>query len=157
MGFRLFKLEILKSTPAKKGVPVKKVGKRKKLNYIVLWKERALLWKTVRIIFGSFFDLVKKARMENFMLDLRIATPDPALTGMLYAGLLSISFPLRFLVPKRSFHFYPDFISATTKANLEMSLRIRTLNAFWIAVRTFFLLPKISLFKMARKLNKNRR
>lgn len=157
IGFQLFKLEILKSSPARKKILVKKVGKRKKLNYIVLWKEKALLWKTVRIIFGSFFDLMKKARLENFMLDLRIATPDPALTGMLYAGLLGISFPLHLLVPKRSFHFYPDFISATPKANLEMSLRTRTLDAFWIAVRTFFLLPKISLFKMARKLNKKRR
>lgn len=157
MGFQLFKLEILKSTPRKKGVPVKKVGKSKKLNYIVLWKQRALLWKSIKIVFRSFIDLTKKARLEKFMLDLRIATPDPALTGMLYAGLLSISYPLRFLAPEGSYHFYPDFVSATPKANLETSLRIGTLNAFWIAARTFFLLPKISLFKMARKLNKKRR
>jgi hypothetical protein len=136
---------------------VKKAGKTGKVNYIILWQKKDTIVKTLKIALRSFFNMLRKTKLKRFSLSLRVATPDPALTGMLYAGLLSISFPLRFLVPKQSFHFYPDFVSATPKANLEMSLRIRTLDAFWIVVRTFFLLPKISLFKMARKLNKNRR
>lgn len=157
LSFHLFNLKILSSSLRKKRMQVKKAGKTGKVNYIILWQKKDTIIKTLKIALRSFVDMLRKTKLNRFSLSLRVATPDPALTGMLYAGLLSISIPLRFLVPKQSFHFYPDFVSDTPKANLEMSLRIRTLDAFWIAVRTFFLLPKISLFKMARKLNKKRR
>lgn len=157
ISFYLFNLKILSSSLRKKRMQVIKAGKTGKVNYIILWQKKDTIIKTLKIALRSFVDMLRKTKLKRFSLSLRVATPDLALTGMLYAGLLSISFPLRFLVPKQSFHFYPDFVSATPKANLEMSLRLRTMDAFWIAVRTFFLLPKISLFEMVRKLNKKRR
>jgi hypothetical protein len=96
--------------------------------------------------------MLKKTKLERFWLNLRIATPDPALTGILYGGLSSLSSSLRPFLPLREVNLYPDFQAETPRANLEISLKTRFSHVLWVGIKAFFLLPKISLLKTMRKL-----
>lgn len=160
IGFDLFNRKIWSGSLEKKKVKKKrrKKPKRKtKPNYTVLWQEKDTMFKTAKIILVSLFDLLKKSKLDKFMLDAKIATPDPALTGVLYGGLSSICFPVNSFLPAGSIYIHPDFKTESPQANLEMSLRTRSFDIFWALVRIFFLLPKISLIKLTRKLFKKRR
>ncbi len=152
ISFYLFNLKILSSSLRKKQMQVKKAGKTGKVNYIILWQKKDTIIKTLKIALRSFVDMLRKTKLKRFSLSLRVATPDPALTGILYGELSSISYPLRPLLPPESFYFYPDFEADSFKANLDLSLKTRFFHALWIGFKTFLLLPKISLVKILRKL-----
>jgi len=157
IGFDLFNHKIWRGSLGKKEVPPKKRKKRKRPNYIVLWQEKDIMVKTAKIVFASMGDLLKKSKLKKFLLEVKIATPDPALTGVLYGGISSISFPLNSLLADGSIYIYPDFETESFKAKLEISFKTRLGDAFWVIARTFFLLPKLSLMKAIRKLYKKRR
>jgi|GEM_PF-4535106 hypothetical protein len=152
ISFYLFNLKILSSSLRKKRMQVKKAGKTGKVNYIILWQKKDTIIKTLKIALRSFVDMLRKTKLKRLSLSLRVATPDPALTGVVYGGLSSISYPLRPLLPPESVHFYPDFEADSFKANLDLSLKTRFFHALWIGFKTFLLLPKISLVKTLRKL-----
>jgi hypothetical protein len=152
ISFYLFNLKILSSSLRKKQMQVKKAGKTGKVNYIILWKKKDTIIKTLKIALRLFVYMLRKTKLKRFSLSLRVATPDPALTGILYGGLSSISYPLRPLLPPESVYFYPDFEADSFKANLDLSLKTRFFHALWIGFKTFLLLPKMSLVKTMRKL-----
>jgi hypothetical protein len=155
IGFDLFNLRIWRGSLEKNELRKKKSDKsekRKKPNFEVLWQEKNTLFKAAKIIITSIFDLFKKSKVEKFLLNVRIATPDPALTGVLYGDLSSISFPLSSFLPGSSIYFYPDFKTKSPNAKMEISLKARLFDIFWALVRAFFLLPKLALVKTFRKL-----
>ena len=156
-GFDLFNQKIWSGSLEKKEKPKKKKRKKKRPNYIILWEEKNLIAKTGKIAFSSIVDLLKRCKMDKFLLEAKIATPDPALTGTLYGGISSISYPLRTFLPNSSINIYPDFETDFPEAKAEVSVKTRVLDIFWIIVRAFFLIPKIALIKVTRKLKKSRR
>jgi hypothetical protein len=151
-GFYLFKQKVLTGSMRKKQVRVKRTGKKGKVNYIILWKKKETILKTVKIILKFLIDMLRKTRLERFSLSLEVATPDPALTGMIYGGLSSLSYSLQPFLPLREVNIYPDFEVETPKANLEVSLKTRLFYVLWTGIKTFLLLPKLSLLKTIRKL-----
>jgi len=152
ISFYLFNLKILSSSLRKKQMRVKKAGKTGKVNYIILWQKKDVILKTLKIALRSFVYMLKKTELERFWLNLRIATPDPALTGILYGGLSSLSYSLQPFLPLREVNLYPDFQAETPRANLEIFLKTRFFHVLWVGVKTFLLLPKMSLLKTIRKL-----
>ena len=160
IGFDLFNHRIWRGSLEKKKETKRKRKKRKKkkkFNYIALWQEKGTLLKTIKIIFSSSLALLKRVRLEKFWLDAKIATPDPALTGMLYGGISTISYPLSTFLPPNSIRIYPDFETESPGGNMEIIGKIRLFNLFWFLVRTFFLLPKTALIKTIRRINQRRR
>lgn len=151
-GFYLFGLKVLTSSMKKKQVQIKKAGKKGKVNYIILWKKKDAIIKTLKIALRSLVDMLRKTRLEKFSLSLRVATPDPALTGILYGTLSSLNYSLQPFLPGGGVYLYPDFQAETPKADLEISLKARSFQVLWVGVKTFLLLPKISLLKTIRKL-----
>jgi len=156
-GFDLFNQRIWSGTLKKKEKPKKEKKKKKKLNYIALWQEKDVMAKTAKIALSSVSDLLRKSKLEKLLLDARIATPDPALTGVMYGGISSISFPLQTFVRNASIKVYPDFETDLPKAKGEISVKTKLLDIFWILIRTLFLLPKIAIIRLIRKLKKSRR
>jgi len=152
IGFYLFNQKVLTSSVRKNPVKVKKAGKTGKVNYIILWQKKDTVIKTLKITLRSFVDMLRKTKLERFSLSLRVATPDPALTGILYGGLSSLSYSLDSYLPAGSVCFYPDFQAETPRTDLEISLKTRFFYMLWVGVKTFLLLPKISLVKTMRKL-----
>lgn len=152
ISFYLFNLKILTSSLKKKQMQVKKAGKKGKVNYIILWKKKDVILKTLKIALRSFVDMLRKTKIERLSLSLRVATPDPAFTGILYGGLSSLSYSLLPSLPLREVNLYPDFQAEIPRANLEISLKTRFFYMLWVGVKTFLLLPKISLVKTIRKL-----
>jgi len=152
ISFYLFNLKILSSSLRKKRMQVKKAGKTGKVNYIILWQKKDTIIKTLKIALRSSVDMLRKTKLNRFSLSLRVATPDPAFTGILYGGLSSLSYSLQPFLPGGSVYLYPDFQAETPRANLEISLKTRFFHALWIGFKTFLLLPKTSLVKTLRKL-----
>jgi len=157
MGFCIFNQKILTSSMRKKQAKIKKAGKTGKVNYIILWQKKDTIIKTLKIALRSFVDMLRKTKLKRFSLSLRVATPDPALTGILYGGLSSLSYSLDSYLPAGSVYFYPDFQAETPRTDLEISLKTRFFYMLWVGVKTFLLLPKISLVKTMRKLFIKRR
>jgi hypothetical protein len=151
-GFYLFNQQVFTSSMKKKQAPVKKAGKRGKVNYIILWKKKDAIIKTLKIVLSSFVVMLRKTKVERFSLSLRVATPDPALTGIVYGGLSSLSYSLQPFLSLREVDIYPDFKTETPRANLEISFKTKLSHALLIGFRTFLLLPKLSLLKTMRKL-----
>jgi hypothetical protein len=155
-GFDLLNRRIWTGSLEKKEKPRKK-KKKKRPNYLVLWQEKEIMLKTAKIAFSSIVDLLRRSRLEKLLLDAKIATPDPALTGALYGGISSISYPLRSFLPRSSINVYPDFETDSFKGKAEISLKTGLLDIFCVIVGAFFRLPKMAIIRLIRKLKKSRR
>ncbi|HVP36692.1 MAG TPA: DUF2953 domain-containing protein [Terriglobales bacterium] len=149
--FYLFGQKVLTNSMRKKQVKVKKAGKKRKVNYIILWKKKDVILKILKITLRALIDMLRKTRLERFALSLKIATPEPAFTGIVYGTLSSLSYSLRPFLPLKEVYIYPDFQAETPRANLEVSLKTRFFHVIWIGLKTFLLLPKISLLKTVKK------
>jgi len=141
---------VKKEKPKKK----KEEKKKEKLNYMILWQEKDVMAKTAKVAFSSVGNVIRKSKLERLFLDARIGTPDPALTGMLYGGISSISFPLQTFLPNTSINVYPDFEKQSFRGNTEISLKTKVRDLFWIGAKAFFLLPKMAIIRLIRKLKK---
>jgi hypothetical protein len=158
-GFKLFNLRMWRGSLEKKEKPKKKKVKKKKKgpSFMILWQEKRVMVKTANVAFSSAGDLLRKSKVDRFLLDANVGTPDPALTGVLYGGISSISYPLQSFLPNTTINVYPDFETQTFRGNTEISLKTKVRDLFWIVVRAFFLLPKVAIIRLIRKLKKSRR
>jgi hypothetical protein len=156
-GFNLFNLRIWKGKLKKKPKKKEKEKKKEKLNYMVLWQEKEVMAKTAKVAFSSVGDVFRRSKLERFLLDARIGTLDPALTGILYGGISSISFPLQTFLPNISINVCPDFETQSFRGNTEVTIKTKVRDLFWIGFKTFFLLPKMAIIRLIRKLKKSRR
>ena len=158
-GFNLFNLRIWRGSLKKKEKPKKKKEKERKKGpgFKILWQEKKVMVKTAKVAFSSAGDVFRKSKLERLFLDVKIGTPDPALTGILYGGISSISFPLQTFLPNTSINVCPDFETQSFRGNTEVTLETKVRDLFWIAVKAFFLLPKMAIIRLIRKLKKSRR
>ncbi|MGB2698711.1 MAG: DUF2953 domain-containing protein, partial [Candidatus Zixiibacteriota bacterium] len=149
-------IRIWKGSLEKKEKPKKKKEKEKKKRpgFKILWQEKKVMVKTAKVALSSAGDVFRKSKLERLFLDARIGTPDPALTGMLYGGISSISFPLQTFLPNTSINVYPDFETQSFRGNTEVTIKTKVRDLFWITVKTFFLLPKMAIIRLIRKLKK---
>lgn len=97
-----------------------------------VWQQRPKIIRLLRY-------LRRHLRWEQFEVWLRLCTPDPALTGMLYGFLCA--FPLKI---KRHLQAEPDFMQDWPLGRLEAALKIRTFDVLVLGWQGFSLARAVS-------------
>ena len=163
MTLSLFSWKILTKKIKEKPIEEKKIQKKKiakkkgKIDFYVLWGEKSLIIKILKIVLSYFKNLLKRIKFDRLSLETKIATPDPALTGILYGGIsgLAYSFGLSPLTQKVKIE--PDFQATSAQAKIEVGLRTKSRDIFYYTTKMFFSLPKIKMVKLIKKAYKKRR
>ena len=82
-----------------------------------------------------FADLLRRIRVERCAGELRIATPDPAVTGMAYGLACAVVMPAAARWPRAALAITPDFETTAPSGWLDLALRLRMAALAWIALR----------------------
>jgi hypothetical protein len=158
---RIISLRFRKKTKEKDEVKKVKKGKKKGRGFdvIKLWKEKDLLTQVFFIFFLFLKDILRSIRVNRFWVDADIATPDPALTGVIYGGLYALSYPTNFVSPHIRIKIRPDFENDIPRGKGEVAFTTRLINTIGAILRMFFALPKIRIIKIflkrKKEVNKN--
>jgi hypothetical protein len=126
---------------------VDKEKKKSKLRALDLWMKKELLARVIRIAFGFILDLLRAIRWDELSLELDVATPDPALTGILYGQLCALKHSTDYLLPNARVLLRPDFVNQLPKGSAETVFSIRPVNVVVSASKMFLALPKIQIVK----------
>ena len=70
-------------------------------------------------------DLISRVRVDRFEGHLRIATPDPALTGIAYGAACSVFYPLAARSRRVELDLQPDFVDALPSGRIDFELRVQ--------------------------------
>ncbi len=81
--------------------------------------------------------LLVRTYLDQLDADLRVATPDPALTGMLYGVSCAAIYPLRARWPRAELAVGPDFIGTAPALRLAFAVRIRIATLVLVAIRSY--------------------
>ncbi len=120
-----------------------------------IWRERALILTIFRRLVSSLVRLIKMPRFDRLKAEIDIATPDPALTGILYG----VAYQLRALhnPPGRVIVVRSDFESDKPGFDLSCRLSISPVivifESFYIIIR----LPWLRIYKVYREIKKQRK
>jgi len=127
---------------------VKKAKKRKrKLNILDLWHKRDLLHQVIPIVLRFFLNILRAIRWDKLFLEVDVATPDPALTGVLYGGLCAVKGSTDYFLPHARIKLRPDFFNQFPRGSAETVFRIRLLNVVAPVSKMFFAMPKIKIVR----------
>jgi len=80
-------------------------------------------------------DLLGRVRVERCAGELRIATPDPAVTGMAYGMACALVMPVAARWPRAALAVAPDFETTAPSGWLDLAVRLRLATVVWIALR----------------------
>jgi hypothetical protein len=151
---RLFSQKIISRKMQKKPKEkekVKKVKKTKKkgrgFGFSDLWKERDLLVRVLVVFFRFVRDMLRGIRLNRFFLEADIATPDPALTGVIYGGLCALSVPTDLISPSIRVKVQPDFKTEIPRGRADVAFSTRLVDALGATLKMFFALPKIKIIR----------
>ena len=124
-------------------------GKEKKSNLrpLDLWVRRELAVRVIRITLGFILDLLRAIRWDTLSLELDLATPDPALTGVLYGQLCALKHSTGYLLPNARVRFQPVFTNQLPKGSAQTVFSVRPVNVVLPASKLFFALPKVQIVK----------
>ncbi len=125
----------------------KKKKKKRKLNILDLWHKRDLWQRVIQIALRFFSDILRAIRWDRLSLEVDIATPDPALTGVLYGGLYAVRCSADYFLPDAHIKLRPDFFNQFPRGSAETVFSIRLLNVVAPVSKMFFAMPKIQLVK----------
>jgi hypothetical protein len=120
---------------AKDATSLKKEPREKGL-LKTLWGERQRLRQLWRYFKRSI-------HVEHLELNAGLATPDPVWTGMLYALVSSIIYPLKALYPKVRLHVKADFAHAWPSGRLEATLGVYVFRLVALGLKAFPLVRKL--------------
>jgi hypothetical protein len=109
---------------------------REKLSLRALLEERQRLRKLWRYFKRSLY-------VERFALNARLATPDPVWTGMLYALVSSVVYPLKAVWPKAKLRLQPDFAHELPSGRLEAAFGVRIFRIVVLGLKAFPLVRKL--------------
>ena len=121
--------------------------KKSKLRPLDLWIKKELLVRVIRIAIRFILDLLRAIRWDELSLELDVATPDPALTGILYGQLCALKHSTDFLLPNARVRVQPDFVNQLPKGNAETVFSVKPVNVIVSASKMFLALPKIQIVK----------
>ncbi len=82
--------------------------------------------------------LLARVRLDHCEARARLATPDPALTGMLYGVACSVVHPAQARWPRAELHVEADFIDTAPSGRLLLAVRVRVATLARIAWRVFW-------------------
>ena len=126
----------------------KKTEKKKsKLRPLDLWIKKELLVRVLRIAFRFLADLLKAIRWDELSLEVDVATPDPAFTGIFYGQLCALKHSTDYLLPNARVRVQPDFVNQLPRGSAETVLSVRPVNVVISASKMFLALPKIQIVK----------
>jgi hypothetical protein len=91
-------------------------------------------WRFYR---GQLAYLARGTRLDRLDGSVRIATPDPALTGILYGAACAVVLPLAGRLPAASLDLEPDFLEEWPSGHGALELRVRLATLALIGWRVF--------------------
>jgi hypothetical protein len=121
--------------------------KKSKLSLHDLWSRKELVLRVIRIALRFFADLLRAIRWDKLSLELDVATPDPALTGILYGQLCAVKYSTNHFFPSAQIDVCPDFVNQLPHGSAETVFSVRPVNVVVPASKMFFALPKIQIVK----------
>lgn len=145
----LFNQNIIRKKFKKKAKEKIKKAKKKgrKLNIVDLWHKRDLLFQVIPIVLRFFLDIIRAIRWDKLFVEVDVATPDPALTGVLYGGLCVVKGSTDYFLPHAHIKLRPDFVNQFPRGSAETVFRIRLLNVVAPVSKMFFAMPKIKIVR----------
>lgn len=145
----LFNQNIIRKKFKKKAKErIKKAKKRKrKLNIFDLWRKRDLLHQVIPIVLRFFLNILKVIRWDKLFVEVDVATPDPALTGVLYGGLCVVKGSTDYFLPHAHIKLRPDFFNQFPRGSAEAIFTTRLFSILGPVSRMFFALPKIKIVR----------
>ena len=121
--------------------------KRRKPNILDLWHKKDLLHRVIPIILRFFLDIIRAVRWDKLFVEVDVATPDPALTGVLYGGLCVVKGSTDYFLPHAHIKLRPDFFNQFPRGSTEAIFTTRLFSILGPVSRMFFALPKIQIVK----------
>jgi len=121
--------------------------KKSKLRPLDLWIKKELVMRVIRIAFRFILDLLRAIRWDELSLELDLATPDPALTGILYGQLCAVKYSANHFFPSARIEVQPDFVNQLPRGSAETVFSVRPVHLVVSASKMFFALPKIQIVK----------
>jgi hypothetical protein len=133
----------------KKKKEVKPKGEKKKSRYNLqfLWEEKELLLRVIKVVLNFLWSILKGIRWNRFYTELEVATPDPALTGVLYGQLCSVKYSTERFFPKARIIVTSDFTSQLPRGSAESEFSIRPVHVVISLSKMILTLPKIRIVK----------
>ena len=81
---------------------------------------------------------IARIRLDRLDLDLRVATPDPAVTGVLYGAACGAVYPLLAIWPRATLAVSPDFVGSVPAGRVALAVRVRLATLALVAWRVFW-------------------
>lgn len=149
LGLSLFKKSREGRVEKREAKPKEKERKKRKHK-----RRKGISWGRVVARGGAIkralLYFVHRLRIERLELEATLATPDPALTGMLYGGISSIIEPLRPRLKRASIVIRPDFEAEVPIIGADIAVGIRfvhLLTAGWRIAKAFLREKLRAVFK----------
>ena len=115
------------------------------------WRHLDLVKETIEAFWQGIQLFLKRLQFERFHMQVQIGTPDPALTGTLYAYATAAHYVGHHWFPQMELELQPDFQTEKTTIRGEVSLSIRPIDILWVGARVFRKLPKRKLWQVIRE------
>jgi hypothetical protein len=131
----------------KKEVKPKGEKKKSRFNLQFLWEEKELLLRVIKVVLNSLWKILQGIRWNRLHTELEVATPDPALTGVLYGQLCAVKYSTEQFFPKARILVKPDFTSQLPRGSAESEFSIRPLRVVISLSKMLFTMPKIRIVK----------
>ncbi len=143
--------EEVKKTKEKRPKAMGKVAKGKKkkskLGLLDVWSRKELVLRVIRVAFRFLVEILRTIRWDKLCLELDVATPDPALTGILYGQLCAVKYSACHFFPSARIEVRHDFVNQLPSGSAETVFSLRPLNVVAPASKMFLALPKIQIVK----------
>ena len=137
------------------GADKKKAAKKQNPGSLRLLVEfRKPVFTSVSEFAVLIYRIVLNFSVEQGGMTVRIATQDPALTGMLYGWSQSLAAAVP--VIRRRFTFLPDFAGNAVEVDLDMTIRTTVGSHLFDAVVFLARIPKLSMLKLAGRMKMQR-
>ncbi len=132
MRIRILKRDIPSKEEKKEEEPKKKEKKKVEWNLERILKVFNLFLDAMPHFKKIFYAFLRSLTLVRFKLDLKLGMDSPVDTAQLAGFFWSLS-PMVNLIPRVSFHMYPEFMKTTFEGNLEIELKLKLL---WIVVES---------------------
>ncbi len=145
----LFNQKIIRRKFKKKTKEKIKKAKKKgqKLNIVDLWHKKDLLYQIIPIFLRFLLNILRTIRWDKLFLKVDVATPDPALTGVLYGGLCAVKSSTDYFIPDARIKLRLNFYNQVPRGSAETVFSVRPLNVVSPVTKMFFAMPKIRIVK----------
>ncbi|HEX9909796.1 MAG TPA: DUF2953 domain-containing protein [Desulfatiglandales bacterium] len=115
---------------------------------IDLWTERNLVAGLIQVLLRLLWDFFKSVRWDRLRLQIDLATPDPALTGLLYGELCAIKYSTACVFPHARIQIRPDFVEELPRISAESVFSLKPAKMILPVFKAFFSVPKIRIIKL---------